>query len=209
MNTAACIICLSTLHAAEASTYACQRCTDRVDGHLRAIGGPSGLYVQLSTRLAPGSTGGGPAVSGGGATAPVPVRLDVLNLMTAGGPVLGPLEGWVQDWATHGRARVCAGGTLQQRVDHAVSTLRFNLRWASERHPAVDEFAREIGSIHRALTARITGERPVRTVPVACPCGTVLRVGLDTPGARCRGCGEQYGHAEVLRLPLAGRQVAA
>ncbi|MFB8033419.1 hypothetical protein ACFC5Z_10750 [Streptomyces sp. NPDC056004] len=64
--------------------------------------------------------------------------------MTAGGPVLGPLEAWVWDWREHGRAEVCEAGTLQQRLDHTVRTLRFNLEWAAANHPAIDGFAREV-----------------------------------------------------------------
>ncbi|WP_405749779.1 hypothetical protein OHA19_08055 [Streptomyces sp. NBC_00012] len=129
--------------------------------------------------------------------------------MTAGGPVLGPLETWARDWREHGRAEVCEAGTLQQRVDHAVRTLRFNLQWAAVNHPAVDEFARETSLISRQCEAQVSGERRPRTVPVACPCGQTLRVTLDTPGCRCPRCGTQYGHSELMDLPLAERRIAA
>ncbi|MFE9886837.1 hypothetical protein [Streptomyces scopuliridis] len=204
----ACTVCHRDLRADEIGRHACRPCTDLVDINLRALAGPDGLYVRLNTRLAPGSGSGGPAVSGS-RTAPVPVRLDILNLMTAGGPVLGPLETWVRDWETHGRAELGEAGTLQQRVDHAVRTLRFNLEWAATHHPAVDEFAHEIGQIRRQCEGQVTGERPPRRIPVACPCGQILRVALDTAGERCPNCGEQYGHAEVLRLPMAERRAAA
>lgn len=41
-----------------------------------------------------------------------------------------------------------------------------------------------------------------------CSCGTLLRVTVSTPGARCRGCNTQYGRSEVLELPLAARAAA-
>lgn len=205
---AVCTICHRDLRDDEAGRFACPFCVHLVDQRLRALAGPKGLYARLSAQLAPGAGNGGPAVSGS-RTAPVPVRLEVLNLMTAGGPVLGPLETWVRDWETQGRADLRESGTLQQRVDHAVGTLRFNLAWAAGNHPAVDEFAREIHLMWRACERQITGERPARTVPVACPCGQTLRVTLDTAGARCVGCGEQYGHADLMELPLAERRIAA
>ena len=204
-NAAACTICTSGLD--DEHGFACRPCVERIDRQLRALAGPEGLYARLSARLAPGVGNGGPAVSGS-RTAPIPARLEVLTLMTAGGPVLGPLETWVRDWEAQGRAEMCEAGTLQQRVDHAVRTLRFNLAWAAANHPAVDEFAREVFLAARACERQITGERPARIVPVACPCGTVLRITLDTPGARCPGCEAQYGHAEVLRLPMAERSAA-
>ncbi|MEU2674807.1 hypothetical protein ABZ622_39455 [Streptomyces sp. NPDC007164] len=203
-----CLICRSGLYADELGRYACRPCTERIDGNLRALAGPGGLYARLSAQLAPGVGNGGPAVSGS-RTAPVPLRLEVLNLMTAGGPVLGSLETWVRDWREHGRAEVCEAGTLQQRLDHAVGTLRFNLQWAVANHEAVDEFARETSLIYRQCEAQVTGERRPRVIPVACPCGTTLRVTLDTAGCRCPGCGQQYGHSEVLQLPMAGRRIAA
>lgn len=204
--TTACTICTSVLFADERG-YACRPCVERIDRQLRALAGPEGLYALLSAQLAPGAGNGGPAVSGS-RTAPVPLRLEVLNLMTAGGPVLGPLETWVRDWETRGRADMYEAGTLQQRVDHAVGTLRFNLAWAAANHPAVDEFAREVHLMWRVCERQITGERAARTVPVACPCGQTLRVTLDTAGVRCGGCSTAYGHSEVLQLPLAARAAA-
>ncbi|MFD9603283.1 hypothetical protein [Streptomyces sp. NPDC059970] len=207
-ESAECLICHRGLYADELGRHACRPCTDRIDGQLRALAGSNGLYARLSAQLAPRAGSGGPAVSGS-RTASVPLRLEVLNLMTAGGPVLGPLETWVRDWREHGRAEVCEAGTLQKRVDHAVRTLRFNLEWAAASHAAIDEFACEVSLINRQCEQQVTGERRPLKVPVACPCGQILRITLDTAGARCSGCGEQYGHSELMDLPLAERRIAA
>ncbi|MFB7211739.1 hypothetical protein [Streptomyces sp. NPDC056255] len=59
-------------------------------------------------------------------------------------------------------------GALQQRVDDAVGTLRFNLQWAVTSHPAVDEFSRETALIYRQCDAQVSGERRPRVIPVAC-----------------------------------------
>ncbi|MFD7861838.1 hypothetical protein [Streptomyces sp. NPDC059783] len=203
----ACTICHRSLYADELTAYACRPCTDRVDLDLRALAGADGLYARLGTRLAPGSSSGGPAVSGS-RTAPLPLRLEPLSLMARGG-VVTVLQTWLVDWHellgwNHPRWR----GGLQQQCDDVVHALRVNLPWAAGSHPAVAEFAHEVGQLRRQCERQITGDRPARIVPVACPCGTVLRITLDTAGARCAGCGAQYGHTELMQLPLAARAAA-
>jgi hypothetical protein len=205
--TTTCIVCRRDLRDHELGNKACQLCEQRTDQNLRALAGPQGLYAQLDSRLAPGAGNGGPAVSGS-RTAPVPVRLDVLNLMTDRGPILATLETWVRDWEEAGHAVLCEAGTLQQRVDHAVNTLRFNLGWAAREHNAFDEFAREIGQARRQCEVQVTGEKQPRVVPVACSCGQTLRITLDTVKVVCPACAQQYGHSEALSLPLAERAAA-
>ncbi|WP_432027428.1 hypothetical protein [Streptomyces sp. 1222.5] len=202
---AACIVCATGLYDTEEQT--CRPCTERVAANLRALPGPQGLYAQLADALHPGSSSGGPAVSGS-RTAPLPVRLEVLNAMTERGPVLGPLEGWVRDWEQHGRATVDETGTLQQRLDHAVGTLRFNLNWAAAQHPAFADFADELHLILRRLRTATGAEKPPVKVPVACHCGQILRVSLDMDGIDCRHCGAGYGRDEMLHLTPTRRAAA-
>lgn len=204
----ACTICRCGLYADELGHYACRPCTERIDGHLRALAGPDGLYAKLGGRLMPGSGGSGPAVSGS-RTAPLPVRLEPLSLIAKGG-VVTILQTWLVDWYDllgwgHPRWQ----GGLQGQLDQVVRALRVNLPWAAGSHPAIDEFAREVGQLRRQCEQQVTGERRPLKVPVACPCGQILRITLDTAGARCPGCGEQYGHSELMDLPLAERRVAA
>jgi hypothetical protein len=202
-----CTVCHRGLYADEATRQACRPCTDRTDLALRALAGPEGLYARLSGFLAPGSGNGGPTVSGS-RTAPIPARLEVLNLQARGG-VVTILQTWIIDWYENLAYRHPRwDGNLQQQCDQAVHRLRVLLPWAAEQHPAYAEFSHEIAQIKRQCEAQITGERAPRRVPVTCPCGTVLKVTLDTPGARCPACGTQYGHAEVLGLPLAERSAA-
>ncbi|MFE6126777.1 hypothetical protein ACFQ6Q_00670 [Streptomyces sp. NPDC056437] len=201
-----CCICRRELDADERTHQACRHCTDRVDRDLRAIAGSDGLYARLSGRLMPGSSSGGPSVSGS-RTAPIPVRMEPLSLMCRGG-VVTILQTWVEDWRSYGHAAPVRGGTLQQQCDAAVQTLRFNLSWASESHPAFEEFGRELGQMRRQCEGVISGEKPPRRVPVACPCGTILRVTLDTTHATCVGCETDYDHAQLLDLPLAQRSAA-
>ncbi|MFJ9740858.1 hypothetical protein [Streptomyces sp. NPDC101166] len=200
-----CCVCHRDLYADEQAT--CRPCTDRVDHTLQTIAGPDGLYARLSASLRPGSSTGGPVVSGS-RTAPLPVRIEVLDLMTERGPIISALEGWVRDWEFYGRATVDEGGTLQRRVDHAVQTLRFNLAWAAAHHPAFSDFADEIHHVKRRAETATGAEKPPIKVPVTCRCGATVRFTLDTRSEICRACGAEYGHSELTRLPYAGRRAA-
>jgi hypothetical protein len=127
----------------------------------------------------------------------------------ARGGVVTVLQAWQVDWHEllgwpHPRWQ----GGLQQQLDNAVKALRANLDWAATEHPAFGDFTHETHSLVRQCERQITGERPERPIAVACPCGTVLRVTVSTPGSRCRGCGTQYARTEVLDLPLAERSAA-
>ncbi|MEV0917871.1 hypothetical protein AB0I93_26885 [Streptomyces sp. NPDC049967] len=203
-----CTICRHGLYADELTAYACRPCTDRIDLNLRALAGADGLYALLGGRLMPGSSSGGPAVSGS-KTPPLPLRLEPLNLLARGG-VVTILQTWLIDWHERLDYRHPRwDGDLRQQCDQVVQRLRTLLPWAAGEHPAVDEFAREVSHLRRQCEQQTTGERPARTVPVACPCGQTLRITLDTSGARCITCGTQYGHGELMNLPLAERRIAA
>lgn len=203
-----CTVCCRALYADELGHQACRPCTDRTDLDLRALAGSDGLYAKLGGRLMPGSGSGGPAVSGS-RTAPLPLRLEPLSLIARGG-VVTILQTWIVDWHEHLDYRHPRWeGNLQQQCDQAVKRLRVLLPWAAEAHPAFDEFAREIGQLRRQCEAQVDGERPPRRVRVACPCGQTLGFTLDTTGLRCPNCQTQYGHSELLDLPLAERRAAA
>lgn len=203
----ACTVCHGNLYEHELTHQACRPCTDRIDQQLQALAGPDGLYARLSRSLTPGSSSGGPVVSGS-RTPPAPLRLQVLNLMTERGPVISPLESWVRDWETYGRATVDEAGTLQQRLNHAVQTLRFNLNWAAAEHPAISDFADELHTITRRCRAAAGDERPPIKIPVACHCGQILRVSLDMDGIECWHCGTEHGHSEMLNLTPTRRAAA-
>ncbi|MFB8393688.1 hypothetical protein [Streptomyces yangpuensis] len=202
-----CTICTREYWEDELGRQACKPCTRRADSLLTALAGPNGLYARLSTVLAPGSRNAGPAVSGS-RTAPLPVRLEPLSLLARGG-IITVLQSWLVDWhETLGWRHPRWEGDLQHQLDQAVAALRANLEWAASSHPAFDEFAGELARYTAACRAQVDDERPARRIGVTCPCGTVLRITIDTPGARCPGCETQYGHAEVLQLPMAERAAA-
>jgi hypothetical protein len=199
--------CGRQLRNDELDRVACRLCQERADSALRQLPGPDGLYARLATRLMPGR-GGDSVVVSASRTAPLPLRLDPLSLMARGG-VVTVLQDWLVDWHEQlGWRHPRWHGGLQQQLDEVVRALRVNLDWAATKHPAFGEFTQEITSLVRQCERQITGERQERPVAVACPCGTVLRVTVSTPGARCRGCNTQYGRSEVLELPLAERAAA-
>lgn len=196
--------CGRQLRNDELGRVACRLCQDRADTVLRQLPGPKGLYAGLARVLVPG-VGSGVRVTGS-RTAPLPLRIEPLSLQARGG-VVTVLQTWLVDWHEllewrHPRWR----GGLQQQLDDVVHALRVNLEWAATEHPAFGEFAQEVSSLVRQCERQISGEQPERTVSVACECGTVLRVTVSTPGARCRGCNTQYARSEVLELPLATRE---
>jgi len=205
-----CCLCAHALWEDELGRCICRPCEHRIDRDLLALAGPSGLYARLCLRTGPSKRGGGQAVSGTrGST--MPPNEHVLNLVADGG-LVSDLETWVKDWATYGLAQPATGGRLQFRVDHAVRTLRLNLTQAAMRHPALDEFAREISKKRREASAIVDGEKERIRIPVHCDtpdCHGILRVTLDTPGETCRVCRREYGHAEALSLTPAERRAAA
>ncbi|KAB7850142.1 hypothetical protein [Streptomyces mobaraensis] len=173
----------------------------------RALAGLPVLYRQLADALAPGRPGtttARPATR----TAPLPVRLDALDLRARGG-----IEGIVTSWERDVRELLDLApppfrGTVEQQLGGGVAFLRGNLLWIIHEHPAADEFAAEIHHTARQAAAVITGERPERRIGLSCStCGARLTITLSTPGRRC-GCGQQYGFQELRRLDLAARSAA-
>lgn len=205
-DTIACIVCHQGLYENELGRQACLPCERRTDENLRLLAGPEGLYARLRVSLAPGAGGGGPAVSGS-RSAPLPLRLQPLSLMARGG-VVTILQTWLVDWhEVNGWRHPRWQGDLQQQLDQAVGKLRANLPWAASSHEAFAEFAAETASIRRQCERQVTGERPERSVPVACPCGRTLWITLTSQGRLCR-CGTQYSWAELRDLPFAGQRAA-
>lgn len=179
-------------------------CRDRVQENLEVL---PGLYRALERALAParpGDSGGRP----GSGSAPIPVSLEVLDLRARGG-IEGVVGGWARDLCERERWPIPPLGSVEAIVVWGTSLLHRNLPMICDEHPAVKEIADELRQITGQAERLVTGERPPRRIPVACPCGTTLRVTLDTAGARCPGCETQYGHSEVLQLPMAERRVAA
>ncbi|MGY4902539.1 hypothetical protein [Streptomyces sp. 900116325] len=178
-------------------------CVDRVRQNLLAL---PGLYRQLGDALVPGRHGGGGR--SGTRTAPLPCNLEALDLRSRGG-IEGVLATWAADLCDREGWTLTQYGSVEAAVDGYAELLLMNLRMLCDEHPAIKELADELRQIVGQARRIVTGEKAPRKVPVACPCGHILKVSLDTPGERCPSCGEQYSHRELFDLPFAGHQVAA
>ncbi|MFF7576841.1 hypothetical protein ACFZBE_17925 [Streptomyces sp. NPDC008061] len=178
-------------------------CAERVRQNLLAL---PGLYRQLGDALIPGRRGGGGR--SGTRTAPLPCNIDALDLRSRGG-IEGVLATWAADLCDREGWTLAEYGSVEAAVDGYAELLLNNLVMLCDEHPAIKELGDELRQIVGQARRVVTGEKAPRKVPVACPCGHILRVSLDTPGEQCRGCGEQYSHRELFDLPFAGHQVAA
>ncbi|MFC5802773.1 hypothetical protein [Streptomyces formicae] len=178
-------------------------CEDRMRTNLEAL---PRLYRALAAALQPGRRGGDGR--SGTRTAPIPCSLDAVDLRARGG-IEGVLGGWARDLCEREGWSIPDYTSITAIVDWGAKTLITNLPMICDEHPAVKEIADELRSVRAQAERLITGEKPPRRVPVACPCGAILRVTLDTAGVKCPGCSQQYGHSELFGLPLAERRAAA
>lgn len=180
----ACVVCpplhRCTDHPCEHNprVYARAQVCDHCRLHLaELLAGVPALHDALPDHLERG-TGRWVKVSGGDTEEPLPFVEDVWDLLTAKRPLSGPdqigylsvrttMHGWVRDWAeTRGKRELGALVT----VDAHVVWLADRLDWACDDHPAVDEFAAELASLHRTLRRYIGPEtsRPQPCVGVPC-----------------------------------------
>ncbi|MFK8844729.1 hypothetical protein [Streptomyces sp. Ac-502] len=199
-----CTICNRDLRDDEWGRTACRICQDRGVEALRAL---PALYDQLGDLLEPGSGRGGGRVSGTRG-APLPCSLHVLDMRARGGlvTVLADWEAAVRDELDYEAAGFRGG--LRQTLTGVVTFLVANTPWIYSSFTGAADLHREIRALHTHTQRLVTGEQAERRVTVRCACGQPMRVTLATPGRRCTHCGVQYGHAEVLQLPLADRAAA-
>jgi hypothetical protein len=186
-----------------ANTRVHRGCQQKISDNLAEL--PE-LYDQLADALVPGRRGG----DGRSATrsAPIPCSLEVLDLRSRGG-IEGVLSSWAADLCEREGWTLRQYGTVEAAVRGHAMLLGINLPLLCDEHPAIRELADELRSVAGQARRLVTGEKPPVRVPVACPCGAILRVTLDSPGRRCNDCGQQYGHTELMGLPLAERRAAA
>jgi hypothetical protein len=177
-------------------------CRDQMADALREL---PALYRQLAEALAPGRRGGDGR--SGTRTAPLPCSLDSLDLRGRGG-IEGVVGGWARDLCEREHWDVPDYQSVQAVVDWSCAILHANLGMICDEHEAVREIADELRQISGQARRIVTGEKPPRRVPVQCHCGNTLWITLDSPGERCRACDTQYGHSELMHLPLAQRSAA-
>lgn len=199
---------------------ACNGCRERARRELAEI--PE-AYARVPAALMPGS-GGGEHVSGT-RTPPLPLRVDVLNLLGPGAawthrehdvdqvgtlPPLVLLDQWCRDWL----------GTCDRRqhlpdptVTAMVAWLLVGLDTALDEHPAIDEWARDLSQLVRTLRrvaqAHHQGEKAGR-----CParlrddtrCPATLRADPYVDQIACGRCGSTWNRRDGGWLRLRAEQ---
>lgn len=201
-----CLICYRPLWAdeIEAGRFTGLDCQKQGVEKLRAL---PRLYRATEHALQPGRSGdnGGPV--SGSRSAPLPCREAALDLRAVGGMAdeIAQWEDCVRSELTF-EPRPGRGG-LETTLGGSVTFLAQNAPWIWASFVAVDDLHRDIARWHGVATRLIDGDRPERQIPVACKCGTIIRLTLSTDGHRCT-CGTQYGRAELRQLPLVERSAA-
>lgn len=199
-----CTACSREMWEDELGRYACRPCEAGTAHTLVAIPALFHEASALASLMRGSATDNAGICSATTATAPL--KIGVLSLTSKGGAVT-ELQAIEDSWRNALGWKM--GSTRHYAdIDGVTSFLTANLRWACESYPEIAQDQETIKSLFGQLTASNGGKKPARRIPVTCPCGTVLRITLDTPGARCPGCEVQYGHSEVLQLPMAERSAA-
>ncbi len=120
---------------------------------------------------------GGARVSGS-RTPPLPLPLETLDLVVA---VPNALDSWARDWQTYRWALLPA-----PTVPLLSAWLAERLEWACDHHPAVDDFAAELGELARRMRPR----GPRAELKVGVPCRNCERLTLlRWPGSDYIECG--------------------
>ncbi|MEU3355258.1 hypothetical protein [Streptomyces sp. NPDC037389] len=202
-----CSICTRDLWSAERHRYACRPCERRIRDHLAQL---PALVQDLHGLLMPGARTDAPAYrTRTCAEPPAPINLSVLDTITA---VTVTLDSWLRDW--HEQLAWDAPTYRKDPLGEAASALRLNVPWAVERHPAVAEFATEIGEAHRTVAGLLDPATRARRIGY-CPasvedderhsCGAALRY---VPGATTVTCSWCRTTWDALDLSAALAEVA-
>lgn len=182
-------------------------CRARLDGRLAVL---PGAWRALAVFLVPGSTGdrnGRPSR----VEAPLPVRLDVLDLRARGG--IQRLAEWERDTRDLlGWSPPPFRGTVEQTVTGTVTFLRNNLLWLCDQHPAVRDLDREVAEITAEIRSIVDpvdpADRPRRlgycpTLLDGVLCGAVISLAPGRSSAACRWCGSDWAPSRWLELAAA------
>jgi hypothetical protein len=222
-----CVGCNHKLWDTELGRYACRPCQDKAEQHLAELGG---LFAALdvTTALIPGTRRsnstpnpptGGPTA--GRAHAPMPLRIDVLDLAAAGGIAtrLGAIEdawrtvlGWTLPVTTDGK-RVYAAwrAAPHTTITGHLTFLRNNLLWACSSYNEVAQDLEELRHLHTQATHALAGTpRPGRIEVGTCPtpthalagpghCGTQLTATTAGGTIRCPTCHTTWADLNGLR----------
>lgn len=200
--------CKRQLWVAEAGRWACRPCEDRTSARITEL---PGLFRQLDSTAA--LMKGASRTSAGGSgtrTAPIPPRLDVLNLVGPGG-VAARLSAIEDSWRSAlGWTVAPWRGSPAQAVPQLVKFLADNLLWACSSYEEVGTDIDDLRRLHSECTTLVLDERRPGRVQIGnCPvrieggvCWQPLTARADSHRVRCAACNtgwETIGEWRELR----------
>jgi DNA-directed RNA polymerase subunit RPC12/RpoP len=222
-----CLACGRNLWDDELDRYACQPCEDGTRTRLQQL---PNLFTHLNQTVAliPGARKTNGSTPTGSRTAPLPVRLDVLDLTGPGG-IATRLQAIEDSWrkalgrritaATDGIRVFASWRTNPTRaVPGHIDFLTINLRRACEVYESIGQDIDGIRKLHATCKAAADGERRSGKVPVGlCPtrtedgvCATPLTATASSHRVRCNSCGSRWeSMAEWRTLKAAQEQILA
>ncbi|WP_159030136.1 hypothetical protein [Kitasatospora albolonga] len=179
----------------------CMPCTTRLVGQLQDL---PRMYEALAGHLAPGSSSG-QGRAGKGHPAPLPLRVDVLDLRTS----FETVYAWLS--AVHEARRLrgprLAGDALT-RLHTAVTGLLAHMPWIVV-WPGAHDLAQEIGDLHRSAATVVDPDPRPRGRRIGhCQsidtsgaiCGAVLRLAPGEQVVRCDWCSMAWPPATWVQL---------
>ncbi|MBV7671398.1 hypothetical protein STHAL_18270 [Streptomyces halstedii] len=199
-------LCQLCTHHDAMGGYLCPGCTKATVVRLECL---PALYDGLLPFLAP-SSAIGQGRSGKGGHAPLPVREDILDLRAPGG-IVGVAEGWLAAVRKErGMRPLAPAGSVEGRLNAAVSGLLANLPWIAVSWEQAGLFAGEIRALARDVQSIVApAVDTVRGTRIGtCPavhddggvCGAVLRLGHGETVVRCDWCSTAWPPATWAQL---------
>lgn len=190
--------CNRQLWVAEVGRWACRPCEESTTTRLAEL--PS-LFVRLDSTAALMKGPSRPGAGGSGTrTAPIPPRLDVLNVVGPGG-VAARLSAIEDAWrSVLGWTVAPWRGSPAQAVPELAKFLTDNLLWACSSYEEVGADIDDLRRLHGEMTALVNDERRPGRVQIGnCPvrvgdevCWTPLTARADSHRVRCDGCGNRW-----------------
>jgi hypothetical protein len=190
--------CNRQLWVAEAGRWACRPCEDATAARIAEL---PALFARLDSTAA--LMKGANRVSSGSSgtrTAPIPPRLDVLNLVGPGG-VAARLSAIEDAWRqTLGWTVAPWRGSPGQAVPLQVAFLANNLLWACSSYDEVGQDIDDLRRLHGEMTALVNDERRPGRVQIGnCPvrvgdeiCWQPLTARADSHRVHCGTCGGRW-----------------
>lgn len=220
-----CLACGHNLWDTELDRYCCQPCEDGTRTRLKQL---PALFAQLNqtAALIPGARKTSGAAPSGSRTAPLPLRLDVIDLVGPGG-IATRLQAIEDSWrqalgrriqpATDG-VRIFASwrSNPARAVPGHVEFLVINLQRACEQYESIGQDIDDIRQLHATCTAIVEQKPKIGSVKIGvCPvsiddgrCAEQLYASARSFKTVCQTCGTTWEGVHEWRQLRAAQQEA-